>query len=63
MEQNKDQKLILCSDRLPINSGEYRVQNNSSCNNGEGLVTYDVESGWDIPRTVKSFYKVIGWYE
>lgn len=56
-------KLILCSDRLPSKDGEYRIKNNSSCNNGEGLMDFSVEYGWDIPDMIKSFYKVIGWYD
>jgi hypothetical protein len=56
-------KIILCSDRLPTVSGEYSIKNNSACNNGEGLMRFDVEKGWDIPEMIRSFYKVVGWYE
>jgi len=53
----------LCSDRLPTENGEYRIKNNSECNDGNGLVRFDTEKGWDIPDIIRPFYKVIGWYE
>jgi hypothetical protein len=62
MEQ-ANKKLILCSYQLPRESGEYDIKNNSGCNNGEGRMYFDPKTGWDIPDMIKSFYKVIGWYE
>lgn len=56
-------RLVLCSKRLPTKTGEYRILNNSACNGGDGMVIYDTEKGWDIPDMIKSFYRIIGWYE
>lgn len=53
----------LCSDRLPTVSGEYRIKNNSECNNGNGLVQFDVNKGWCIPEAIRPFYRVVGWFE
>lgn len=60
---NQDQQLVMCDDRLPVVNGNYKVKNNSGCNNGEGLIYFDTEKGWDFPNAIKNFYKVIGWYE
>jgi hypothetical protein len=60
---NNKQTFHKCEDRLPTYSGEYRIKNNSECNNGEGLVRFDIETGWDIPDVIRPFYRVVGWYE
>lgn len=54
---------INIKDRLPSKDGEYRVKNNSNCNNGEGVVYFSVKEGWMIPEMVKSFYKILHWLE
>ena len=56
------ERLVMCTDRLPVENGEYKILNNSGCNNGEGRMNL-VDGEWDIPDAIKSFYKVIGWYE
>ena len=55
--------LVQCSDRLPAISGEYDITHNCGSNNGEGRMRFSVETGWDIPDAIRSFYKVLGWYE
>ena len=60
---NKLSPLILCSDRLPTESGEYEVLNNSGCNSGRGRVPFVVGEGWKIEEIIRSFYVVIGWFE
>ena len=56
-------KLIMCSDRLPDKSGNYKIKNSSSCNDGNGEMFYSTENGWDIPDMIKGFYRVVGWFE
>lgn len=52
---------ISVKDRLPEYSGQYKVKNNSQCNNSEGECYYDINNGWDIPDMIKSFYKIYSW--
>lgn len=54
---------IKCSKRLPSKNGEYRIKHNSFANNGNGILYFDIKTGWDIHDAIKSFYEVIGWYE
>jgi len=56
------QPLVLCSDRLPEESGTYAIKHNGGCNDGDGEMYFSTETGWDIPDMIKSFYRVIGWY-
>ena len=63
MTQTPAPQLIACSTRLPTKDGVYRIKNNSGCNNGDGMMRYDLESGWDVPKIIRSFYRVVGWYE
>jgi hypothetical protein len=47
--------------RLPDISGEYEIINNTGCNEGYGVVYYDVNNGFEINSAIKSFYKVLAW--
>ena len=62
---SESETLVMCGHRLPDKSGLYKVKNNSHCNGGFGEVYFNAEEnkGWEIPETIKSFYKVVGWYE
>ena len=57
------EKLIDCDERLPKKAGQYKILNNSGCNNGEGLMDFNPDSGWDVPECIAGFYRVLAWYE
>jgi len=54
---------ISTKDRQPTEVGNYRIKNNApECNNGEGESTW-LGSEWDIPDMIKSFFRVLYWWE
>jgi len=54
---------ISTKDRQPTEVGTYRVKNNApECNNGEGESTW-LGDEWDIPDMIKSFFRVLYWWE
>ena len=54
---------ISTKDRQPTEVGNYRIRNNApECNNGEGEGTW-LGNEWDIPDMIKSFFKVLYWWE
>jgi hypothetical protein len=63
LKTNQSDNYVSCSVRSPTISGEYRIKNNSPVNEGEGVIYFDVEKGWAIPKMVTEFYRVNGWYE
>jgi len=54
---------ISTKERLPTEIGKYRIRNNApECNNGEGESTWLGED-WDTPEMIKSFFRVLYWWE
>ena len=54
---------ISTNDRLPTKVGNYKIKNNApSCNNGEGECEWNGEE-WNVPDMIKSFFKVLYWWE
>jgi len=54
---------ISTNDRLPTEVGNYKIKNNApSCNNGEGECEWTGEE-WNVPDMIKSFFKVLYWWE
>jgi hypothetical protein len=45
----------------PSKSDTYEVKNNSGVNGGIGEIDYVVGKGWQIPESIKSFYKILQW--
>jgi hypothetical protein len=55
---------INVNERLPKENGNYKIKNNApSCNNGEGECEYTTDIGWVVPEMIKSFFKVLYWWE
>lgn len=46
---------------LPSENGEYKVQHNFPTNGGIGYAEYDTKTGWDIPESIRPFYKIKAW--
>ena len=54
---------ISTKDRLPTKAGYYKIKNNAfSCNNGIGKCEWTGKE-WDVPEIIKSFTKILYWWE
>jgi len=54
---------ISTKDRQPTKVGNYRIKNNApECNNGEGESEW-LGNEWNVPDMIKSFFRVLYWWE